>query len=99
MPSSPQLVQTESEVKASESPDNELAAALTAEATALFEQSLFLDAEKEFLDALEADPNHNPALTGISTLYRHSPGRWQEALRYAELAYKLAPEDASSFPT
>ena len=70
-------------------------AALTAEAAALFKQTLFLEAEEEFLNALEADPNHIPALTGISTLYRYSPERWQEALRYAELAYSLAPEIAS----
>ena len=68
---------------------------LTAEATALLKQSLFLEAEEEFLNALEADPNHIPALTGISTLYRYAPERWQGALRYAELAYNLAPEDAS----
>ncbi len=68
---------------------------LTAEATALLKQSLFLEAEEEFLNALEADSNHIPALTGISTLYHHSLGRWQKALRYAELAYSLAPEIAS----
>ena len=92
---SSQLVQNEFQVTASESPDNEFAAALTTEATALFKQSLFLEAEEKFLNALEADPGHIPALTGISTLYRFSPERWQEALKYAELAYNLAPEDAS----
>ncbi len=94
-PGSSQLVQTESQVTASESPDSELAAALTAEAMALFKQSLFLEAEEEFLKALEADPSHIPALTGISNLYRYAPERWEGALRYAELAYNLAPEDAS----
>ena len=94
-PSSSSVVQNESQVTASEYPDNELGAALTAEATALFKQSLFLEAEEEFLNVLEAGPNHIPALTGISTPYRFSPERWQEALKYAELAYNLAPEDAS----
>ena len=51
-PTSPQLVQTESQVTAAESPDNELAAVVTAEATALFKQSLFLEAEEQFLNAL-----------------------------------------------
>ena len=95
IPPSSQLVQNESQVTASESPDNKFAAGLTAEATALFKQSLFLEAEEKFLNALETDPGHIPALTGISTLYRFSPERWQEALKYAELAYNLAPEDAS----
>ena len=76
IPPSSQLVQNESQVTASESPDNEFAAALTTEATALFKQSLFLEAEEKFLNALEADPGHIPALTGISTLYRFSPERW-----------------------
>ena len=94
-PPSSRLAQTESQVTTSESPDNELAAAPTAEATALFKQTLLLKAEEEFPNALEADPNHIPALTGISTLYRHSPVRRQEAPSYAEQAYNLAPEDAS----
>ena len=42
----------------------------------------------------EAGQSHIPALTEISNLYRYAPERWQGALRYAELAYSLAPEDA-----
>ncbi len=86
-PGSSQLVQTESQVTASESPDSELAVALTAEATALFRQSLFLEAEEVFLKALEADPSHIPALTGISNLYRYAPERWQ------------GPSDTPNWPT
>lgn len=94
-PPSSQLLQIESPVTSSESPENELAAALTAEATTLFKQSLFLQAEEKYLNAIGADPNHIPALTGISALYIYIPERWQEAVAYAERAYSLAPEDAS----
>ena len=75
--------------------DPEKAAALTAEATALFKQSLFPEAERKFLEALAADPAHIPALTGLSDFYTYSPERWQEALAYAEQAFALAPEDAT----
>ena len=89
IPSSGQLVQNESQVTASESPDNELAVALTAEATALFKQSLFLAAEEKYLNALEADPGHIPAMTGVSNLLTYATERWQEAVIYAELAHNL----------
>ena len=95
IPTSSQLVQNESQVTTSESLDIELANVLTAEATALFKQSLFLEAEEKFLDALEADPNLIPVLTGNLDPLSLFPERWQEALRYAELAYNLAPENAS----
>ena len=94
-PPSSQLLQKESPVTSSESPENELAAALTAEATTLFKQSLFFQAEEKYLNAIGADPSHIPALTGISNLYTYTPERWQEALAYAERAYSLAPDDAS----
>lgn len=95
-PPSSQLLQDKTQVAESESPENELAVVLTVEARALFKQSLFPEAEEKFLQALEAEPNHIPALTGISHLYTYyAPERWQEALEYAELAYNLAPEDAS----
>ena len=93
IPSSGQMVQNDSQVTVSEPPDNELAVALTAEATALFKQSLFLEAEEKFLNALEADPSHVPALTGFSNLLTFVPGRWQGAVEYAKLAYNLAPDD------
>ncbi len=95
IPTSSQLVQNESQVTTSESLDIELASVLTAEATALFKQSLFLEAEEKFLDALEADPDHIPALTGISKLLTYAPERWQGALKYADLAYTLARDDAT----
>ncbi len=95
IPSSGQMVQNDSQVTVSEPPDNELAVALTAEATALFKQSLFLEAEEKFLNALEADPSHVPALTGFSNLLTFVPGRWQGAVEYAKLAYNLAPDDAT----
>ena len=60
-PLSSQGLQDESQVTTSEAPDSELAAALTAEATALFTQSLFQEAEEKFLSALEADPGHSLA--------------------------------------
>lgn len=61
--------QNESQVTpAAESPDSELAAAFTAEATALFRGSLFLEAEEKFLNALEIEPSHISALTGLSKL-------------------------------
>ena len=63
LPPSSQLAQTESQVTTSDSPDIELAAVLTAEATALFKQTLLLKAEEEFLNALEAGPNHIPVVT------------------------------------
>ena len=88
-------MQNESQVTTSESLDIELASVLTAEATALFKQSLFLEAEEKFLDALEADPDHIPALTGISKLLTYAPERWQGALKYADLAYTLARDDAT----
>ena len=75
--------------------DPEKAAALTAEAEELFKRSNFPEAEAKYLEALESDPNHIPALTGISDFYTYNPERWQEALAYAEEAYALAPEDAS----
>ncbi len=75
--------------------DANQAAALTAEATALFRQSLFPEAEEKFREALAADPNHVPALTGISDFYTYSPERWQEALTYAEQAFALAPKNAT----
>ena len=94
-PLSSQGLQDESQITTSESPDSELAAALTAEATALFTQSLFQEAEEKFLSALEADPGHILALTGLSNLLTFAPERWQESLEYAELAHSLAPKDAT----
>ena len=88
-------MQNESQVTTSESLDIELASVHTAEATALFKQSLFLEAEEKFLDALEADSDHIPALTGISKLLTYAPERWQGALKYADLAYTLARDDAT----
>lgn len=87
--------QDDSEVSESVSPENKLASALSAEATALFKQSLLPEAEEKFLNALEADPDHTRALTGLSKLYTYTPERWQEALFYAEWAYSVAPEDAA----
>ena len=98
-PLSSQGLQDESQVTTSEPPDSELAAALTAEATALFTRSLFQEAEEKFLSALEADPGHIPALTGFSNLLTFAPEQWQESLEYAELAHSLAPKDATAlFP-
>ena len=98
-PLSSQGLQDESQVTTSEPPDSELAAALTAEATALFTRSLFQEAEEKFLSALEADPGHIPALTGFSNLLTFAPEQWQESLEYAELAHSLAPKDATDpFP-
>ena len=94
-PLSSQGLQDESQVTTSEPPDSELAAALTAEATALFTRSLFQEAEENFLSALEADPGHIPALTGFSNLLTFAPEQWQESLEYAELAHSLAPKDAT----
>ena len=91
---SSQGLQDESQFTTSKSPDSELASALTEEATALFARSLFQEAEEKFLSALEADPGHTAALTGLSNLLTFAPERWQESLEYAELAHSLAPKDA-----
>ncbi len=86
---------TEAAGARSEMADPAQAAALTTEATALFKQSRFPEAEEKFLEALAADPHHIPALTGISDFYTYAPEHWQEALAYAEQAFVLAPEDAT----
>ncbi len=78
-----------------ETADPARAAALAGEATTLFKQSRFPEAEAKFRAALTADPGHVPALTGISDFYTYFPERWQEALAYAEQAFAVAPEDAA----
>ena len=73
--------------------DPERAAAKTREGTDLFQTSDFERAEAAFREALLADPDHVPALTGLSDLFSYQPQMWNQSLELAERARELAGDD------
>ena len=73
----------------------ELARQRTEEAAAHFRRSRFAEAEAAYRQALDADPESIPALTGLSDLYTYQPYQWQQALALAEKAHALAGDDGT----
>ena len=78
--------------------DSALAMRLTEEGHLNFGQTRFDEAERLFLEALAADPNHVSALLGLSDLYSYQPEKWRQALTLAEHAHQLAGDDPSVLP-
>lgn len=74
--------------------DPDLAAAKAQEGVALFKTSDFEGAEAVLREALLADPDHVPALTGLSDLFSYHPHMWNQSLELAERARELAGDDA-----
>ena len=60
--------------------DPDQAAAKTREGIDLFQTSDFERAEAAFREALLADPDHVPALTGLSDLFSYQPQMWNQSL-------------------
>ena len=73
--------------------DPDRAAAKTREGIELFRTSDFERAEAAFREALLADPDHVPALTGLSDLFSYHPQMWNQSLELAERARALAGDD------
>ena len=73
--------------------DPDLAAAKAQEGVALFQTSDFKGSEAALREALLADPDHVPALTGLSDLFSYHPHMWNQSLELAERARELAGDD------
>lgn len=54
------------------------------------EQGRFTDAEKIYLEALSHWPHHLPSVTNLGIIYDLYMGRFDEALKYYELALNIA---------
>lgn len=69
---------------------------LTAAAHELFLQSDLAGAESKLIEAIASDPTALAAHLQLTELYLYWPHYWQQALKSAEAASKLAPEDATA---
>jgi tetratricopeptide (TPR) repeat protein len=74
-------------------PDTAEATQLTDEAHQLFLKSDLTGAEAKAVEAIAADPSYLPAHLQLTDVYLYLPQDWQQALRSAEAATKLAPDD------
>ncbi len=77
-------------------PDRNLAESLSAKGESLFGTSDLTGAEAAYIDAIAADPSYLPALLGLTDVYLYQSQYWQQALRSAESATVLAPEDSTA---
>jgi len=77
-------------------PDRNLAESLSAKGGSLFGTSDLIGAEAAYIDAIAADPSYLPAHLGLTDVYLYQSQYWQQALRSAESATALAPEDSTA---
>lgn len=76
-------------------PDRSLAESLSAKGKSLFGTSDLSGAEAAYIDAIAADPSYLPAHLGLTDVYLYQSQYWQQALKSAEKASSLAPDDST----
>ncbi len=69
---------------------------LVTDGQALYLASDLTGAESKFIEAIANDPSSVEAHIKLANLYLTWPQYWQQAIRVAEAAVKLAPEDATA---
>ena len=77
-------------------PNRTLAVTLNAKGRSLFVSSDLNGAEAAFIDAIAADPSYLPAHLGLTDVYLYQSQYWQQALKSAQNAIVLAPEDSTA---